>query len=222
MKLSEKIIYYRKRAGMNQEALADRLGVSRQAVSKWETGEAVPELNKVVLLARVFGVTTDALLMDDAEEEPAAEEQSESAPVYTAQGNWVESVPGVIGRLLRRYGWLSGVYLALSGAGMAVIGALARGISNAMVRDFNNAAGSLLGEYNAPSYYWGDAELLDSVLGGLSGAQVYINGELVNTASSAAVSNPVAMLGGGMIAIGVIMMIGGAALAVVLKKKSGE
>ena len=38
MKLSEKIMYYRKRAGMNQEMLADRLGVSRQAVSKWETG----------------------------------------------------------------------------------------------------------------------------------------------------------------------------------------
>ena len=40
MKLSEKIIFYRKRAGMNQEALADRLNVSRQAVSKWETGDS--------------------------------------------------------------------------------------------------------------------------------------------------------------------------------------
>ena len=43
MKLSEKILYCRKRAGLSQEALAERLGVSRQAVSKWETGEALPE-----------------------------------------------------------------------------------------------------------------------------------------------------------------------------------
>ena len=43
MKLPEKILYCRKRAGLSQEALAERLGVSRQAVSKWETGEALPE-----------------------------------------------------------------------------------------------------------------------------------------------------------------------------------
>lgn len=54
MKLSEKILYCRKKAGWSQEALADKLGVSRQAVSKWETGEAEPELSKLKLLAAVF------------------------------------------------------------------------------------------------------------------------------------------------------------------------
>lgn len=192
MNLSEKIIYYRKRAGMNQEMLADRLGVSRQAVSKWETGEAVPELNKVVLMAKVFNVTTDALLLDD-EAEDAPE------PAAAPQSSWVEAVPGVIGRLLRRYGWLSGVYIAVVGAFFTLMGAAARGISNSMMNGFQSS--------------------VDSMLGGFAGQTVYINGELVNTSSWLAASNPVAMLGGVIIAVGVIMMIGGTVLAVVLKKK---
>ena len=87
MKLAEKIVFYRKRAGMNQEMLADKLGVSRQAVSKWETGEAVPELSKVVLLAKVFEITTDELLLEDGDGEETA------APEEKPAGNWVESMP---------------------------------------------------------------------------------------------------------------------------------
>ena len=71
MTLSGKILYCRKKAGLSQEALAEKLGVSRQAVSKWETGEAVPELSKLVLLAAAFGVTTDWLL-SESEPEPEA------------------------------------------------------------------------------------------------------------------------------------------------------
>ena len=59
MNLAGKILYCRKKAGLSQEALAEKLGVSRQAVSKWETGDAVPELSKLVLLAKAFDVTTD-------------------------------------------------------------------------------------------------------------------------------------------------------------------
>lgn len=211
MKLSEKIIYYRKRAGLSQEALADKLNVSRQAVSKWETGEAVPELNKVVLLSKVFQVTTDELLLDETEEEAP-----DPAPAYSTynvhSSNWVESVPGVIGRLLRRYGWLSGVYIAVCGALFTAMGALAKSMVNSMTRGFGNVASS----------FYGDTELLDSVLGGMSGSQVYINGELVNTASSFAASNPVSTMGSFIMGLGIIMMIGGTALAVILRKKSRE
>lgn len=208
MKLSEKIIYYRKRAGLSQEALADKLNVSRQAVSKWETGEAVPELNKVVLLSKVFQVTTDELLLDETEEEAP-----DPAPASAAvQSNWVESIPGVLGRLLRRYGWLSGVYIAVCGALFTAMGALAKSMVNSMTRGFGNVASS----------FYGDTELLDSVLGGMSGSQVYINGELVNTASSFAASNPVSTMGSFIMGLGIIMMIGGAALAVILRKKSRE
>jgi len=62
MKLNEKIFYYRKAAKLSQEGLAARVGVSRQAVSKWELGEATPEVDKLLALARAFGVTTDKLL----------------------------------------------------------------------------------------------------------------------------------------------------------------
>ena len=67
MKLSEKIFNCRKKAGWSQEELASRLGVSRQAVSKWETGEAEPELGKLRLLAQVFDVSIDWLLSEEAE-----------------------------------------------------------------------------------------------------------------------------------------------------------
>ena len=71
MTLSEKIVYCRRRSGLTQEALAEKLGVSRQAVSKWETGDAVPELGKLPLLAGAFGVTADWLLSGEEPAEPA-------------------------------------------------------------------------------------------------------------------------------------------------------
>ena len=70
MRLPEKILYCRKRAGLSQEALAERLGVSRQAVSKWETGEALPETGKLATLAAALGVSVDWLLSEDESEAP--------------------------------------------------------------------------------------------------------------------------------------------------------
>ena len=62
MKLHEKIYYYRKKAGLSQDALAEKLGVSRQAISKWETAESVPETAKLAALASVLGISVDWLL----------------------------------------------------------------------------------------------------------------------------------------------------------------
>ena len=56
MKLHEKIYYYRKKAGLSQDALAEKLGVSRQAISKWETAESVPETGKLAALASALGI----------------------------------------------------------------------------------------------------------------------------------------------------------------------
>ena len=67
MKLHEKIYNLRKEQNLSQEALSEKLGVSRQSVSKWETGEATPEVSKLLALSELFGVTTDYLLKDDAE-----------------------------------------------------------------------------------------------------------------------------------------------------------
>lgn len=120
MTLSEKILYYRKSAALSQEELAARVGVSRQAVSKWETGESTPELSKVVLLAQLFHVTTDQLLSPQAPQ--ASVPPSSSSPTPGAK---YQTIP-LLGRMVRRWGWLAGIYLFLQGAGMALVGGIAR------------------------------------------------------------------------------------------------
>ena len=61
MILADKIINERKKNGWSQEELAERLSVSRQSVSKWEGAQSVPDLQKVIQMAELFGVTTDYL-----------------------------------------------------------------------------------------------------------------------------------------------------------------
>ena len=80
MTLHEKIYELRKKNGLSQEALAESLGVSRQSVSKWETGEATPEVSKLLSLSKLFGVTTDYLLNDEMEEENVSETAKNEMP----------------------------------------------------------------------------------------------------------------------------------------------
>lgn len=67
MKCSEKIVQLRKQHGLSQENLAEKLSVSRQAVSRWEIGTAMPDATNILLLSKLFDVTTDYLLNDDYE-----------------------------------------------------------------------------------------------------------------------------------------------------------
>lgn len=67
MKLNEKIYEYRKLNIWSQEELADKLDVSRQTISKWEVGKAVPELDKLIKLAELFNITVDELVKDNIE-----------------------------------------------------------------------------------------------------------------------------------------------------------
>ena len=62
MNLGERILELRKKNGLSQEELAEKLGVSRQSVSKWETGNVMPDIDKAVAMCELFGVTTDYLL----------------------------------------------------------------------------------------------------------------------------------------------------------------
>lgn len=73
MILADKIIEERKKNGWSQEELASKLGVSRQAVSKWESAGAIPDLKRILQMSELFGVTTDYLLKDEIEEEPLNE-----------------------------------------------------------------------------------------------------------------------------------------------------
>lgn len=67
MTLSDKIVGLRKSNGMSQEALAKKLNVSRQAISRWEMGTAMPDAGNILQLSKLFGVTTDYLLNEDYE-----------------------------------------------------------------------------------------------------------------------------------------------------------
>lgn len=76
MILADKIIRLRKKNGWSQEELADKMQVSRQAVSKWESAQTIPDLKKILMLGSLFGVTTDYLLKDEIEDEEYADENS--------------------------------------------------------------------------------------------------------------------------------------------------
>ena len=81
MILADKIITLRKKAGWSQEELASQLGVTRQSVSKWEGAQSVPDLDKVVQMSRLFGVSTDYLLKDELEEEEFVESEADETPL---------------------------------------------------------------------------------------------------------------------------------------------
>lgn len=91
MILADKIIELRKKEGLSQEELADKLGVSRQSVSKWEMAQSTPDLNRILKMSELFGVSTDYLLKEDAdlskpasaEDMPFAAEQAETVPPLT-------------------------------------------------------------------------------------------------------------------------------------------
>lgn len=259
MNLQEKIFYCRKKAGLSQEALADRLGVSRQAVSKWETGEATPEVGKLLLLAKEFGVTTDWLL---SEEEPDAasgddvsRERSQDAYRYADEGQgayqsanglqstyqsvggaqgtyqsaggaegeyrhtgenqterekkseipgWIEALPGLIGKILKRFGWLAGVYVAAVGAVFTGFGALAKTMVNS-VFGFASSDPNISGDFGT-----------GSMSGAMSGMLDWQNSVI----QSQMQNNPVTMVTNVIMGIGILLIIVGLVLAIVLKRYS--
>ena len=95
MTFGEKLQTLRAREGLSQDALAEALDVSRQAVSKWERDEAMPEAEKIVRISRRFGVTTDYLLLDAAPERPAraSRERLRSLGAWFRDRGWLLGVP---------------------------------------------------------------------------------------------------------------------------------
>lgn len=124
MTFGEKLQGLRQKAGMSQDALAEKLDVSRQAVSRWERDETMPETEKVIALADLFGVTTDYLLRQQAEER----RETETAPSGREQKrDWVER----LGYLAKTKGYLLGWVLVAWGVmdllGLAAIFLMANG-----------------------------------------------------------------------------------------------
>ena len=81
MILAEKIMTLRKKKGWSQEELAEKLEISRQSVSKWESAASIPDIDRILALSRLFEVSTDYLLKDELENEPVEKvEESEESP----------------------------------------------------------------------------------------------------------------------------------------------
>lgn len=137
MILADKITALRKKAGWSQEELAEQLGVTRQSVSKWEGAQSVPDMDKVVQMSRLFGVTTDFLLKDElSEEEDYTRENKAKSPVIGAVSGiyWLLVTAvylfytfGPMGNGQPKYSWfIWAVAGALFGAVMLVVKLIAR------------------------------------------------------------------------------------------------
>ena len=94
MTLGARLQELRLRHGMSQDALADKLGVSRQAVSKWERDEATPDLDKIIKLSELYGISLDALLKE--EPQPAKTQQTPPHP-HKADWNRILTWGGLLG-----------------------------------------------------------------------------------------------------------------------------
>ena len=135
MTLSEKLQSLRKAAGLSQEALAERLNVTRQAVSKWETGEGKPDIDNLLPLAKLLGTTVDYLL-DDSAAEPGAAPHTPPQTESVGRELWEQ-----LKSFGRRWGWLGGYAIALIGA--------VRLVTTAIVLF---AGGTLLGDFLSMSF----------------------------------------------------------------------
>lgn len=80
MVFHENLVYLRKKANLSQEQLAESLNVTRQAVSKWESGQSAPDMEKLLLLSDIFGISTDQLLKGRY---PARKEEKKDSSLYT-------------------------------------------------------------------------------------------------------------------------------------------
>lgn len=111
MNLPERLAFLRKEKGLSQLELADEMNVSRQAVSKWESGNVMPSLDNLIYLSKLYGVTIDSLI-DDSQDLPPEPAPPKPVPA--------EPVPPESLRMehptfpfIRKYGWLTAFVLTL-------------------------------------------------------------------------------------------------------------
>lgn len=133
MKLYEKIIKLRKSNGWSQEELAEKLDLSRQAISRWENGTALPDANNILQLSKIFGVTSDYLLNEDYSDDgdipciKEAKKELDSKKDSNRKLFIVSSVAFLLGAavwLFQAINHLSAPYAAL-----AIVNALLSGVS---------------------------------------------------------------------------------------------
>lgn len=228
MTLGEKIQELRRRNAMSQDVLAEKLEVSRQAVSKWERDEAVPETDKIVRLAQVFSVSTDYLLMEEQQHPPQYRYQA--PPRQTSfSGERLE-------RFIRRHGYKGGYVLIAAGALLCVIALLFMIFMPRLGTGFFDSAGNFGNSWNSGIYMEGDVpqDVLDAIYdqagsgmnmgsGGLFGdfedefqqqaGQMQSAWQSSVRTMAAMFAAPVMLFGIGLIVLGIIIIVEGKEIA---------
>ena len=83
MDFNNKLYELRKQKGFSQEELANRLNVSRQTISKWEVGDSTPDMEKLIAISELFGVSLDELVLNKTPEAHAPEQPAKSSELYS-------------------------------------------------------------------------------------------------------------------------------------------
>lgn len=106
MALSDKLYMLRKKSGLSQEQLAEQLSVSRQAISKWESGQSVPESEKLVAISNYFKVSLDYLLKDDNEyEQQSGNSETETSENANDRTKWLIGIISCLGGIVCLIFW---------------------------------------------------------------------------------------------------------------------
>ena len=214
-----------------------------------ESGEAVPETGKLPGLAKVFGVTIDWLLSEEEpvreevrntpeeddgilrggtsadwrKEQSGTDAASGADTAYRPEGavqsDFLDRLPGMLGRLVRMWGWLAGVYVAIGGAGIAGIGALAKFIVGKMIsiNTMTDPFGGGFGEVQITDQFGNSVtgEMAEVILGEIGPSMGYGTfGGMDTFGQNLLANNPVSILAGVMIAVGLVVMVAGIVLAV--------
>ena len=127
MTIADRIQTLRKQSGLSQEQLAERLDVSRQAVSKWESGQSIPDVDKIIALSELFETTTDYLLKGTQPQPDTAEKSLDSALLCAGAGTIINAA-GLIAAIMVWKEWQTelsvgiGLILMLLGTGTFLAG----------------------------------------------------------------------------------------------------
>lgn len=127
MTIADRIQTLRKQSGLSQEQLAERLDVSRQAVSKWESGQSIPDVDKIIALSELFETTTDYLLKGTQPQPDTAEKSLDSALLCAGAGTIINAA-GLIAAIMVWKEWQTelsvgiGLILMLLGTGIFLAG----------------------------------------------------------------------------------------------------
>lgn len=116
MTIADRIQNLRKTKGISQEELADKIGVSRQAVSKWESGQSIPDVEKIILLSKYFEVTTDYLLKGIG---PVGQKEKKNDITFIC--NTVAAALNLLGIIIAVFIWYSVQEIGAVIAGMVFI-----------------------------------------------------------------------------------------------------